>query len=138
MKNKIIFSLAIISILLLTGCGPKPTTPTQTGQKAPASTPGIVVPENLEACPERLMEKKTNGIEYVVNCGDEPNGEFCSYYTVEKNGEVKNHNLQFNNECTLCRTHKQKGEVFGDSTAGKYTHLGYEKKACTQGMYKTN
>ena len=74
------------------------------------------------------MEEKANGFEYVVNCTDEPKGEFCSYYTVEKDGVTKAHNLQFNTECIMCRTHGQKGEVFGDSTAGKYTHLGYERK----------
>lgn len=137
MKNKILFSLAIISVFLLTGCGPKGTTQTQTDQKTQPSASGIIVPENLESCPERLMEKKANGFEYVVNCTDEPKAEFCSYYTTEKDGVTKHHNLQFNTECITCRTHGQKGETFLDNSAGKYIHLGYEKKACTQGMYKT-
>lgn len=136
MKNIKVISLIVFSLFFLTGCGPKKEAPQTNSGNSPAGGSGIIVPENLEACPERFMEKKANGFEYMVNCTDEPKGEFCSYYTVTKEGVTKPHNLQFNTECIMCRTHKQKGEVFGDDTAGKYIHLGYEKKACTQGMYK--
>jgi hypothetical protein len=136
MKSKIIFPSVLVCLLLLTGCGAKTTPTTQTNPKGQTTASGIVAPANLLSCPEQYFEKEANGITFKVNCGNEPKGEFCSYYTTEKNGEIKTHNLQFTSECTLCRTHKQKGETFLDNTAGKYVHLGYEKKACTQGMYK--
>ncbi len=97
---------------------------------------GIKVPDNLMSCPEKYFEKDEHG-QYTLQCNfSVKEGDYCSYYKVLKDGVEKSHNLQFTSECNLCRTHKQKGEVFLDGTAGKYTHLGYEVGKCYQGMYK--
>lgn len=99
-----------------------------------AGSGAIVAPGNLQDCPENWFET-VNGRERVA-CDESIKAPYCSYYTLEKNGVLKTRLLQFTSECAVCRNHKRKGEVFGDSTAGKYTHLGYHKGECTQGMYK--
>lgn len=104
----------------------------QIEQKAGSSA--IIAPNNLQDCPADWFQTE-GGRERVV-CDESIKAPYCSYYTLEKNGVTKTHLLQFTSECALCRNHKRKGEVFGDSSAGKYTHLGYHKDECTQGMYK--
>lgn len=105
----------------------------QIDQKTGSS--GIVVPDNLQDCPADWFQTEA-GRQNVV-CDESAKVPYCSYYTLEKDGVTKTRVLEFTSECAVCRNHKRKGEVFiDDSSAGKYTHLGYQKGECTQGMYK--
>ncbi len=95
----------------------------------------IVVPDNLQDCPSEWFQTE-GGRERVV-CDESQKSPYCSYYTLEKAGKISTKLLEFTSECAVCRNHKRKGEVFiDDVSAGKYTHLGYQKGECTQGMYK--
>jgi hypothetical protein len=89
---------------------------------------GIKVPGNLMDCPDKYFEGNKN-----LNCPKEP---YCSYYTTTKNGQARTHNLEFTNECSLCSIHKKKGVEFHRNGDIVYTHLGYQKGKCYQGMYK--
>jgi len=95
---------------------------------------GILVPENLQDCPADWFQSEA-GRERIL-CDESIKTPYCSYYTLEKDGVTKTKVLEFTSECAVCRNHKKKGEVFIDGSAGKYTHLGYQKGECTQGMYK--
>jgi hypothetical protein len=105
-------------------------------KKADQADTGIIVPENLLDCPAEYFEKAPGG-SMKVDCSALPKEPTCSYYKTVKNGVEKYHNLEFTNACLVCRNHKLKGEQFNDNNGEIYIHLGFENKACTQGMYKT-
>ena len=92
----------------------------------------IKVPKVVSQCPKNFYEK-TNGT-YKIDAGKYPKENICQYYRTIKGTTVKIHNLQYNNEVVACRFFNENGETSIGET--KYIHLGYEKKACTQGMYK--
>lgn len=90
---------------------------------------GIKVPGNLLDCPDKYFEK--------LIPDDCPQGDYCSYYKkIRTGGQTTYHNLEFNNECMLCKFHKKKGTEFHKVKDTVYVHLGYEKRKCYQGMYK--
>jgi hypothetical protein len=102
----------------------------QTGK----SESGITVPKGVAQCPKNFYEKTGNT--YKVDANKQPKTEICQYYRTVKAGRESIHNLQYNNEVVACRFFKENGETMIGET--KYIHLGYEKKACSQGMYKKN
>jgi len=102
--------------------------PKQTNIKANQGV-SYSIPDNLLDCSPEFIEK-------TVDCSTVPDAQYCSYYKSIKDGVEKYHNLQFENECDLCRTQKGKGELFYELNGTSYIHLGYEKGKCYQGMYK--
>ncbi|MCX6745224.1 MAG: hypothetical protein NTX82_06920 [Candidatus Parcubacteria bacterium] len=127
--------LFILSILTLTACILAACQSNVQKQTDNQFGSGIVVPANLLSCPDEFVAEKLSD-EVMKTCFDKT-GDWCSYYKTVKDGVTKIHNLQFTSECNLCRTHKQKGAQFNDNNGEIYIHLGYEKKACAQGMYQT-
>ena len=92
----------------------------------------IIVPKVVSQCPKSFYEK-INGV-YKIDSGKYPKVNICQYYKTVKGTTTKIHNLQYNNEVIACRFFKENGETSIGET--KYIHLGYEKKACSQGMYQ--
>jgi hypothetical protein len=103
-----------------------------TNSQADQSNSIIVAPKDVLQCPGSFYEK-VNGI-YKVDATEYPQEDICQYYKTIKGDTEKTHNLQYNNEVVACRFFKENGETMIGET--KYIHLGYEKKACYQGMYK--
>jgi len=105
-----------------------------TADQAGKSESEIIVPKNVTQCPKNFYEKTGNT--YKVDATQQPKTEICQYYKTIKADKESTHNLQYNNEVVACRFFKENGETMIGET--KYIHLGYEKKACSQGMYKKN
>lgn len=94
----------------------------------------IIVPKGVSQCPKNFYDKTGNT--YKVDATQQPKTAICQYYKTIKGDRESIHNLQYNNEVVACRFFKENGETMIGET--KYIHLGYEKKACSQGMYKKN
>jgi len=103
-------------------------------EKVKQAESGIIVPKGVAQCPKNFYEK--TGSIYKIDANKYPKTEICQYYKTVKAGKESIHNLQYNNEVVACRFFKENGETMIGET--KYIHLGYEKKACSQGMYKKN
>lgn len=91
----------------------------------------IRVPKNVSQCSRNFYEK-ING-NYKIDADKYPQETICQYFKTIKGDKESIHNLQYTNEVIACRFFKENGETNIGET--KYMHLGYEKKACTQGMY---
>ncbi len=89
---------------------------------------GIKVPSDLQDCPDKYFAKNAD-----FTCSKQ---EYCSYYKAVKGKQTTYHNLEFTNECSLCKYHKKIGTIFYKADKMVYTHLGYQKGKCYQGMYK--
>jgi hypothetical protein len=135
MKKYVITCIFISIVLTFIGCT---TTQNQDIPSAPTTAKlrsAIVLPQDLVSCPDELVASPLSK-ETEKQCASAFRGEFCSYYQSEKDDGSNVKNLQFMNECSLCKTHGQKGSTFTKSNSESYTHLGYEKKPCYQGPYK--
>lgn len=92
---------------------------------------GIAMPEGLLACDSKYFQKTES---QTMGCETYPDEPVCSYYTLNKNGEVKLKSLQYNNECYACRFYGESGvKKSGDMV---YKNLGLLKGECVQGMYQ--
>lgn len=121
---------AVEEIIKKTGKGSKATLSStlEVVKKIDKINSGIKVPDNLLDCPDKYFD--TSG---TVDC---PKQEFCSYYKTVKDGKATYHNLEFTNECSLCKYHKKKGTEFHQTPTTVYIHLGYQRGKCYQGIYK--
>ncbi len=104
---------------------------TENGAKNTVNKTEIIVPKIVSQCPKSFYEK-TNNI-YKVDAAKYARTSICQYYKTIKGTTETIHNLQYTNEVTACRFFDQNGQKISGET--KYIHLGYEKKACTQGLY---
>ncbi|MCX6725782.1 MAG: hypothetical protein NT052_00480 [Candidatus Shapirobacteria bacterium] len=104
----------------------------QTIKKSASTEDNVIVPKNLSQCLKSFYEKTGNI--YKIDATEYTKEDICQYYKTVKGDVEKIHNLQYNNEVVACRFFKENGQTtIGETT---YIHLGYEKKACTQGMYQ--
>lgn len=137
---------ACILTSVLSGCDntqpPKNTPLEQTTNKADqivdqaekdiSNKSGIEVPTELKQI------TPTNWAKFErINCTNESFTDICDYYIQIKNstGEKSIKNLQWNSFCAYVK----KYGITKKFTTGDYDYetLGYEEKACHQGMYKT-
>jgi hypothetical protein len=94
-------------------------------EKKVGVTNPIIVPKDLIQCTKELIEK---------NCEEVFEETICGYdHSVYKNGEEKDHALQFRSACHYCKLYGLEEKEMGTT---KINGLGYELKPCTQGMYK--
>lgn len=103
----------------------------KTVKKSTNTETNVIFPKNLSQCPKNFYEK--TGSVYKIDATKYPKQNICQYYKTVKGNVEKIHNLQYNNEVVACRFFKENGQTAIGET--NYIHLGYEKKACTQGMY---
>jgi hypothetical protein len=134
-QNLILLAIALV-VVVIAALFVARLTKGKTGSQETAgkTESGIIVPKGIAQCPKSFYEK--TGSAYKVDANKYPRAEICQYYKTIKGDKGGLHNLQYNNEVVACRFFKENGETMIGET--KYIHLGYEKKACSQGMYKKN
>ena len=136
MKGKQKWLLILIFLLVLAACGAfifyffK----NKTHKKYIQLESGVVAPNNLSKCPKEFYEKLPDGT-MKIPFNKYPNEDICLYYQILKNGTVETTNQQYNNVVTACRLFEANGKKVIDKETS-YILIGYEKKPCTQGVYK--